>query len=225
MTIRSPEQQVQTTFHVANYGDVPAPGATIAVEVGRDNPRAIRVEGLAVPADEDLVEIASLFALLSLGPLLLRWFSLQRARRLIDRPDKSFVMTAALSAHRRGRRPLLNLYPLDSNPSDAAVCVVPLAASHGLPVGGEYFTVDVKGSPRPFGRVVARLESGEILWPAARALATRGRHSRPTVSLGHAVPTADRPTNIRLVSVARQMPIEVALLGALLLVAGRRDGS
>ena len=47
--------------------------------------------------------IASLIALLLVGPLLMRWFGLRRARRLIDTPDKSFVMTAALAAHRRGR--------------------------------------------------------------------------------------------------------------------------
>ncbi|MEO8692938.1 MAG: hypothetical protein ABI658_05440 [Acidimicrobiales bacterium] len=213
------EQQVQTTFHIANYGDVPERGSTIAIDVGRNNPRAIRIQGLAVRRDEDRVELAEVVALLSLGPLLLRWFALRRARRLIDRPDKSFVMTAALGAHRRGRRPLLHLYPLDSNPSASAVCVVPLAASYGLPVGGEYFTVEVKGSPRPFGRVVARLESGEILWPAARALASRGEQSRPTVRLAHTVPPADRPTSIRLVSLARQMPLEIALFGLLVIVA------
>ena len=213
------EQHVETTFHVVHYDDVPDPGSTIAVEVGRDNPRAIRIEGVAVDPDEDRVEIASVIALLLLGPLLLRGLGLRRARRLIDRPDKSFVMTAGLGAHRRGRRPLLNLYPLDSDPSAAAVCVVPLAASHGLPVGGEYFTVDVKGSPRPFGRVVARLESGEILWPAARALASRGQHLRPTGRLAHPVPAADRPTNVRLVPVWRQMPLEAGLLGALMVIA------
>ncbi|MEO5841902.1 MAG: hypothetical protein ABIQ73_02710 [Acidimicrobiales bacterium] len=213
------EQLVETTFRVANYGDVPEPASTIAIDVGRDNPRAIRIQGLAVPRDEDRVELAEVAALLSLGPLLLRWFGLRQSRRLIDRPDKSFVMTAALGSHRRGRRPLLHLYPLDSNPSAAAVCVVPLAASYGLPVGGEYFTVEVKGSPRPFGRVVARLESGEILWPAARALASRGKHARPTVSLAHGVPVADRPTAIRLVSISQQMPFEVAVFGALVIFA------
>ena len=209
------EQRVATTFTVLHYDEAPDPGATIAVEVGRDNPRAIRVEGAALEPDEDRVEIASLIVLLLLGSLLLRWISLRRARRLIDQPEKSFVMTAALSAHRRGRRPLLHLYPLDSNPSASAVCVVPLAASYGLPVGGEYFPVEVKGSPRPFGRVVARLESGEILWPAARALASRGQHPRPTDKLAHAVPIADRPTDVRLVPIWRQMPLELLLFAVL----------
>ena len=213
------EQRVETTFRVVHYNEVPEPGATIAIEVGRDNPRAIRIEGTALDPDDDNVEIASVVALLLAGALALRWFGMRRARSLIDRADKSFVMSAALGAHRRGRRPLLHLYPLDSDPAASAVCMVPLAASHGLPVGGGYFTVEVKGSPRPFGRVIARLETGEILWPAARALASRGQYPRPTGRLTNEIPVAPQPDNVRIVPVWRQMPLELILFAVLAALA------
>jgi hypothetical protein len=206
-------QRVQTTFTVLNYDERPQPGASVAIDVGRDNPRAIRFAGRAVDPGEDRIEIGGLIALLLSGPLLARWFGLARVRRLIASHQPSFVMVGALTARRRGRRPLLHLYPLDDDASSSAVCVVPLAASVGLPIDGRAFTVEVKGSPRPFGRVVARLESGEILWPAARALASRGDHSRPDVATIEPLPHTTRPMNVRLVPFWRQMPLELLGFG------------
>jgi hypothetical protein len=203
------DQRVHTTFTVLHYDEIPRAGSTVEIDVGRDNPRAIRFAGTSYAPDEGRIEVGAVIALLLSGPLLARWFGLWRVRTLVNRPDKTFIMIGALTARVRGRRPLLHLYPLDSDASAAATCVVPLAASYGLPIGGEFFPVEVKGTPRPFGRVVARLESGEILWPAARALATRGRHPRPVGKQAALVAPIARPTGVRLASVWRQMSFEL----------------
>lgn len=48
------------------------------------------------------------------------------------------------------------------------------------------FTVEVKGAPRPYARVVARYPQGEVLWPSGRALRS---HGRPAAAIARLAPT------------------------------------
>jgi len=120
-----------------------------------------------------------------------RWF-LRRTRRLVGSAATSFAMIGAIAPPRRfGRRCELHLYPLDAPPGSPSVCAVPLLTTAGQPLVTHAFPVEVKGSPRPIGHVVAR--SGDaVLWPASRASAG-GRLWRPQHHVGSEAQRADPP--------------------------------
>jgi hypothetical protein len=96
---------------------------------------------------------------------------------------------------------------------------VPLLVTGALPVGGPAFPVEVKGIPRPFGRIVAR--SGDrVLWPASRALAAawfaRPEQVTRPVEFSPPLPLSDHH---RPVSFVRAFRFELALfVGALAFV-------
>jgi hypothetical protein len=63
---------------------------------------------------------------------------------------------------------VLDLYPLDAPASASPLCSVPLIHSGAVPLGRSV-VVEVKGAPRPLGRLVSRIGDGTILWPRGRA--------------------------------------------------------
>jgi hypothetical protein len=100
----------------------------------------------------------------------------------------AFALLGALEVPRwPARRPVLHLWGVDAAAGAEAICAVPVITTGGLPIGTHAFPVEVKGSPRSLGRVVARA-GGTVLWPSARCLiSTRGR--RPEAFLD--APVAD----------------------------------
>jgi hypothetical protein len=162
-------QRVETSAPVGGRIDIPAKAARVGVAVDRADPENVRLAGHRPAPGFEGLALALLLGL----PLLwcaIRWWSVRAAERLAGRPAApTFAMVGALAAPRRaGRRLCLHLWPLDSPPGAEALCAVPLLVSGGLPVGAA-FPVEVKGSPRSFGRVVARA-GDTVLWPAARTL-------------------------------------------------------
>ncbi|MDX6287954.1 MAG: hypothetical protein QOG53_3439 [Frankiales bacterium] len=85
----------------------------------------------------------------------------------------TYAMTAAIAPPRLlGRRCELSLYPLDAADGSPAICAVSVMTTHGLPLVTHRFPVEVKGSPRPFGRLVAR--AGDVvIWPTSRAMSSK----------------------------------------------------
>ena len=187
------------TLRVTHYDERPRAGGTIAIEVGRDDPGAVRMAGSHTRGTSGWVEMSVLAAALSLGPSALRAVTINRTRHLVGASTPSFAMRASLTTRRRGRRPLLCLYALDVDPGRSApICIVPLDSTGGQPIDGPVFNVDVKGVPRPFGLIVARMDSGHVLWPAARALAVtkrRGAASDLGVGRHHDTSIPDEPSN------------------------------
>ncbi len=114
----------------------------------------------------------------------------RRTARLVRADTPAFSMVGVL-----GRRSglgrtgaVLHLYALDAAPGAEPVCTVPVA--NVGPVGyGVPFLVEVKGSPRPRGRVVAR--AGEVvLWPTRAAIGRAG----PPRPLGPAIEVPEPET-------------------------------
>ena len=119
-------------------------------------------------------------AALALATLLLMHWSARRARTLAGDDSTAFAMLATVHHSRLSVVPRLSLYPVDSRPGDRPVCTVRLADIR-LDVSAERcFEVEVKGIPRPGGRVVVR-RGDTVLWPRGRALLT-ARHPRPALA-------------------------------------------
>jgi hypothetical protein len=156
--------------------DPPRAGARVAVEVDRDDPRDVVIAGDRY--ESGALGIYLIVAALPLAVFAVRRSGARRTARLIGEAGPSFSMFAKLTSGGRSRRTVrLNLFPLDGGPHQRALCSVPLLDADRLPVDGPGIPVEVKGSPRPFGRVVARLDD-TILWPRGRA---SGRTERATL--------------------------------------------
>jgi hypothetical protein len=220
-------QRVETSAPVGGEIDIPAEGAGVSITVDRADPENVRLAGHRPAPGFEGVALALLLGL----PLLwgaIRWWSIRAAERLAGHPAApTFAMIGALGAPRRvGRRPCLHLWPLDSPPGADALCAVPLLVSGGLPVGAA-FPIEVKGSPRSFGRVVARA-GDTVLWPAARTL--RAPWLRRPANIDAAPITLDnprtgdadgtRPRGIGFVAAHSQVFLSLAAAVGLLLAVG-----
>lgn len=171
VTYRNPVtgQEVETFVGFGGKVAEPAPGAAVTLVVDRDDPENLRLAGDEVPETLDLFSMALLLAA-GLSWVTLRQVSVRRSERLAAGAGPAFAMIATIEPPRRlGRRPCLHLWPLDAGPDSPALCAVPVLTTGGLPVGGPAFPVEVKGSPRNLGRVVARAGS-TLVWPASRCL-------------------------------------------------------
>lgn len=170
--------------------DAPRAGARVDVDVDRDNPDRVALRGDRYPAVP-----ASMVLVIAGAPLLaygIRRWSLRRARRLLSAPEPAFLMFGAVSVGGLRRQAVyLNLFPVDAAPGAGPVCSVRLVSPEGLPLGGPAFRVEVKGTPRPFARVVARV-GDQVLWPRARAL---GRARSVTLPAAVAPPPVFRPAD------------------------------
>lgn len=158
----------------------PEPGDRVAIEAARVDPRDVVLAG-------DRYQSESLwpYAFMAAVPLVVfatRQVGTRRTATLARRAAPSFAMLAILSAGGPFRpRARLDLFPLDARADQRPLCSVPVLGTGFLPLNGPGFPVEVKGSPRPLGRVVARA-GDTILWPRGRALARVHRSVlRPTV--------------------------------------------
>jgi hypothetical protein len=121
-----------------------------------------------IVASSVLVGVTTLF--------MIQW-SARRSRRLVADSTTTFAMTGSLHCSRTSVVPRLSLYPLDSVAGDRPVCTIRLADVRASPPDSPCFDLEVKGIPRPGGRVVVR-HDGVVWWPRGRALIVT-RHRRP----------------------------------------------
>ena len=184
------EQVVEAPLHVVRADLEPDPGEAVSLVVRRDDPLSVAVHGDDFPLTTNLLVYGLWVGGASL-PVLARWFGTRRAERLAAGPEPTFAMSGALVASGHLRRCHLELYPLDARPGAEPLCSVRVLTTAQAPLAGRTFPLEVKGSPRPFGRVVAQA-GGTVLWPAGRALGRRGGRGRPAAAGGPPVPL--RPT-------------------------------
>lgn len=174
------EQELTVTIPVRERRRLPAEPGPVRLDADPIDPDGVRVDGDADPATGDLGWNLPYLVI----PVLVwgrrRW-GVWRTERLVGSAGPSFAMLGAVApVGRRGRRTELHLWPLDAAAGSPSLCRVGLLATAHLPVGGGVFDVEVKGLPRPFGRLVARSpETGGILWPAGAGLPRRSRPRPP----------------------------------------------
>lgn len=184
----------------------PEPGSRMEIAVGDADPYGVVLAGDRYP-----VESPGTWLGLAVAPLLvvpLRWLDVRRSRRLAAGADQSFLMLGVVARPRRRRGLRLHLFPLDAVAGDPPICTVRLLTSAGVPVGGPPVRVEVKGSPRPFGRVVGRVD-GRVLLPRGRALGWSDRRA--------ALPNADLVAPPVTTRVDPWRPPAPALLAAVVL--------
>ncbi|MGI8685175.1 MAG: hypothetical protein ACR2MO_08835 [Acidimicrobiales bacterium] len=218
------EQRVTAEVHVWDGDRVPERGGTMRLIVQRDNPLAATAEGDAMPLHTNLLVNGSVVLGAAL-PLLMRRFGVRRTERLVNAPTPTFSMVAVLAARNRRRfRCDLHLYALDALEGEPPLCSVPVLTTGGARIGAQVFPVEVKGSPRPLGRVVAR-SGAALLWPAARAgrRADQPRPSGPARAVEPlpAVPAdGGRPLPSRLLPAMKgELAVLAGALGLVALVA------
>jgi hypothetical protein len=93
--------------------------------------------------------------------------TIDATERLMATSAQAYAMQASMTRGMFQLHPRLQLFPLDAPSGSRPVCEVPLIDRR---VRKGTFPVEVKGTPRASGRVVARVADGEILWPSGRAL-------------------------------------------------------
>lgn len=176
------EQELSVPVYVWDDGLLPtSEGAPVALLVDADDPGDVSLAGDHYPVQWEPI---ALWGGVVVGvPLLVaatRLRGQRRVRELMATPGPTFAMLGAIAPYGRlGRRCELHLWPLDARAGAPSLCRVPLLTTGHLPVGGPAFEVEVKGTPRPLGRVVARDRSrGELLVPSGVALVHRAR-ARP----------------------------------------------
>jgi hypothetical protein len=221
-------QPIEVEVATRSAGGDLRPGDRVALEVDPDDPDGVTLAGDRLPWFDPLA--GPPFVLLGLGVCLARWWSVHRTLRLARSRGDAFAMLGAVAPARpRHRRPVLHLYPLDAPAGAPSACAVRVLTTGGCPVAGPAFPVEVKGVPRPLGRVVARVGRGDaVLWPAARA-SLHGALPRPgTVVAPVPPPAVDRahlppwvagggpyPRRTRLADLARPLAGALAVAVAL----------
>jgi hypothetical protein len=158
-----------------------APGTSIDVVYDPDDPYHLHRAGS--PPRPDSGSRPAL-VMLALSPFLLFVLRLWSNRQFValaasDAPTLR-MFAARIRLRRRWlwtgdeittrRRMRLALYPLDAPENARPACVIRVHSAVPVPLAGA-FLVDVKGSPRPGGRVVLRFGEA-VLWPRSRALLT-----------------------------------------------------
>lgn len=148
--------------------ELPRPGDEVAIVVGSDPMAPELVGDRFGPLANAYVYVA--FALVAATVLISTWWSVHRVQQTVRRPSTTYSMIGVVNAGAglRRRSADLHLYALDAQVGALPVCSVPLATLANVGFGTR-FLVDVKGDPRPLGRVVAAT-SGVVLWPRRRAL-------------------------------------------------------
>jgi len=231
-------QRVEVTARVFDQDLVPGPGRPVTLLVDPDDPEHVSVAGDPYPTTANLGWYLPPVGLGLTAWAVRRW-SIGRAGRVAEAPAPSFAMTGALGpAPRGGRHVRLDVYPLDATPGAAALCGVRVLTTGGAPLGPP-FPVEVKGGPRPLGRVAARFGDG-LLWPAGRAGLT-APGARPPDAVPRAAASAAsvavlgpplpwwRTVPLELVALVAALVLLVLVTAATLANAGRaraieRDG-
>ena len=160
--------RIRTMTELWSVDPAPSPGDEVAIDISVDDPTRVALAG------DRRRPIASLGFAAGLAAVPFVFFAgrvigLRRSRRLMAAGGPSFSMLGALRSSGRLRpHVVLDLYPLDAPVAGSPLCSLPLLHTGGLPMGRSH-EVEVKGTPRPLGRVVARAGDGTVLWPRGRA--------------------------------------------------------
>jgi hypothetical protein len=165
---------------------LPEPGEQVHLIAQNDDPLSVQIEGDRFPATENLF-VYSLWIVAASVPLVGRRFSLWRTERLAAGPDPTFAMLGTLVPSGFLGRCHLQLFALDAPDGAEPLCAVRVLTTAHAPLVTRTFPVEVKGSPRPFGRVVAQT-GGAVLWPAGRALGRRKGRAKPSAVGGPPIP-------------------------------------
>ena len=184
-------QVVVADTYVSRPELLPDPDQPVTVVVSDRDPSSVRLVG------DDTEPSRPWLYLLIAVPFLLAWavrrWTVHQTSRLAGSDAPAFQMRAVASSPGWWSwRWRLHLYALDSPRHATPVCTVPLIAAPGAL--GERM-VEAKGTPRPWGQVVARDQaSGEVLWPSGRGLRVHGwgRRSLEPGRLPEASPTPRR---------------------------------
>jgi hypothetical protein len=168
-------QRVRATTYVYHGEFIPHRGRPFLAHVSTKDPTSLEVVGDFYPGSGPWE--ASLLAVPILAVVAARRHTARRSRKLATSDAVAFQMRAQPSNPGWwGRRWRLHLYALDPHAGATPVCTVPLIAA---PADPNDLIVEVKGSPRPWGRVVVRdPDADEILWPSGRCLRGPGWRRR-----------------------------------------------
>jgi hypothetical protein len=159
---------ITTVAELWSVDPLPEPGDEVSIDIARDDPTRVALAGDRRRPTASL-GFALGFALVPGAAFAARAAGVRRTERLMAAPGPSFSMLGVLRPSGRLRpQVVLDLYPLDTPLGGAPLCSVPLLHTGAVPLGRSY-RVEVKGSPRPLGGVVARLGRGTMLWPRGRA--------------------------------------------------------
>lgn len=164
-------QLVRADTYVWHSELLGAPGEPVDLRVSGTNPTKVRVVGDEYEPSNPLQYL--FFAV----PFVLAWgarrWSLARSERLATSDAVAYQMrSVASSPGFWSWRWRVHLYALDSAPTTTPVCTAPLIEAP-MDLGDRI--VEVKGTPRPWGRVMLRdQETGEVLWPSGRCLRNHG---------------------------------------------------
>ena len=168
LTYENPQthQVVRTSTYVWNDALRPKRAGTVDIDASRTDPKEVRVAGDRFPATTNVPSYLFWIAI----PLVV-WLTRRRTTRATERlmasPAQAYAMEASMSRGIFQLHPRLQLFQLDVPNGPRPVCEVPIIDRR---VRRGTFPVEVKGTPRASGRVVARAADGEILWPSGRAL-------------------------------------------------------
>lgn len=168
LTYENPEthEVVRTSTYVWNDALRPKRMGPVDIDASRKDPRYVRIAGDRFPATTNLPSLLTYIAI----PLVV-WLARQRTiratERLVASPAPAYAMEASMTRRLFQFHPRLQLFPLDAPNGTRPVCEVPVIDRR---IRKDTFPVEVKGTPRASGRVVARAADGEILWPSGRAL-------------------------------------------------------
>lgn len=197
---------------------LPAPGDIVEVEVAAGQPGVVRLTGSSYsPITDAALQVGPLAVcgLLAVGRRRFAASALRRARG--DEPTFAVVGVVRAGPFSR-RRCVLDLYALDARPEAAPLVSVPLASVGEVPLGVPV-TAGVKGVPRPYSLVVAKVGDA-VLWPSAPAIGARRRPSRPAGLVEPSpLPGSPSPGRIALPSLLRRPPVLAAGAALLFLAA------
>lgn len=185
LTYRHPSGQLmRASTYVSRRELLPSRGEPFEVVVSRRDPTDVRIVGDRWEPTNPLQYL--LFAVPPLGLWVSRRRSLRHAAQAASSDGPAFQMRAVpASPGWWSGRWRLHLYPLDAAPGALPACTVPLI---GQPSSLGERMVEVKGTPRPWGRVVVRDQATEeVLWPSGRCLRTHG-WGRRSLEPGRVVP-------------------------------------
>ncbi|MGC1206342.1 MAG: hypothetical protein WA880_00135 [Ornithinimicrobium sp.] len=174
-------QRVEVSIPISDPSQRPQPGGQVAAMIDRNNPDAVIVPG----SGNDWWYEVSTYIWLPLFPIIstgVRWWSVRQSGRLARSSGQAFAMVCVVAEGGWTGRLRAHLYPVDAGAGSLPLCTVRLITSRWvdengvgrtLPAQSAAFPVLVKGSPRPFGRVVIRV-GDNVLYPAQRAINPEG---------------------------------------------------
>lgn len=223
-------QEVVAPLWVWDERHRPEAGDEVALVADNADPLSVDVAGDRFPVTENLL-VYALWVVGASVPFVARRFAVWRTERLAASSAPTFAMAGTLVRSSVLGRCQLQLFALDAPQGGEPLCSVRVLTTAHAPLAQRTFPVEVKGSPRPLGRVVAQT-GGVVLWPAGRALGRRSGRGRPRVAGGPPTPLlpGERPLvpwrgdRIVFFKAAAVATIASALLFAVVFASTLRNG-